>query len=80
MKVAIVRIGNSRGVRLPKAVLDQAGFDAAADLTVEDGRIVLTPVDAPRRGWAEAFAGDPAGDLGEDDIAWLESSLADEDT
>src|ERR1700761_7374247 len=59
MKVAIVPIGNSRGVRLPKTVLDQLGFGAEAELAVEDGRVTLTPLKSPRRGWAEAFAKDP---------------------
>jgi antitoxin MazE len=64
MKVAIVPIGNSRGVRLPKTVLDQVGFGedaelSVAELSVEAGRIVLAPAGAARRGWAEAFAADP---------------------
>ncbi|HEX3917253.1 MAG TPA: AbrB/MazE/SpoVT family DNA-binding domain-containing protein [Caulobacteraceae bacterium] len=78
MKVAIVQIGNSRGVRLPKAVLEQVGLEAEADLSVEDGRIVLTPVALPRRGWAEAFAAHPDEERSED-RDWLEAPLADEE-
>jgi antitoxin MazE len=76
MKVAIIPIGNSRGVRLPKAVLDQVGFGDEADLEVENGRVVLKPIAAPRQGWAEAFAADPAPELSEEDTDWLEASLA----
>jgi len=80
MKVAIIPIGNSRGVRLPKAVLEQVGFGAEADLLVEDGRVVLTPLREARLGWAEAFAADPAGDLSAEDHDWLDAPLAsDED-
>ena len=43
MKVSIVSVGNSRGVRLPKAVLEQCQFADAAELTVEDGRVIITP-------------------------------------
>jgi len=78
MKVAIVPIGNSRGVRLPKTVLEQVGFDAEAELTVEDGRVVLSPVAEVRAGWAEAFDADPA-DLSDEDHEWLEATLTEDD-
>jgi antitoxin MazE len=80
MKVAIVSIGNSRGVRLPKTVLDQLGFGAEAELAIEDGRVTLTPLRAPRRGWAEAFAAQPPEDLTPEDHDWLDGPLlGDED-
>jgi antitoxin MazE len=72
VKVAIVAIGNSRGVHLPKAVLDQVGLGDEAELGVENGRIVLAPFAAPRRGWAEAFHASPARET-EEDHDWLEA-------
>jgi antitoxin MazE len=56
MKIDIVPIGNSRGIRLPKAVIEQCGFGDAVDLVVEAGRVILSPAATPRAGWAEAFA------------------------
>ncbi len=81
MKVAIVPIGNSRGVRLPKALLDQYKFTDAAELTVEDGRIVLSPLGAPRAGWAQAFAAAPQDARTDEEEDWLEAPLdaADDD-
>lgn len=79
MKVSLIQVGNSRGVRLPKAVLDQCEFVQDAELSVEDGRIVLTPIKAARDGWAAAFAADPAGDLSEEEQDWLDAPLVDED-
>lgn len=80
MKVAIVQIGNSRGVRLPKVVLDQLGFGAEAELEVEDGKVTLAPLKTPRSGWAEAFAQDPVEALTPEDDDWLDAPLAgDED-
>jgi antitoxin MazE len=79
VKVAIIPVGNSRGLRLPKAVLDQCRFTDAAELTVEDGRIVLTPITAPRAGWAEAFAADAPTELNDEDREWLEAPLADDE-
>ncbi len=75
MKVSIVPVGNSRGVRLPKAVLEQCEFKDTAELTVEGGRVVLTPVGASRAGWAGAFAACPAEVLSDDERDWLGAPL-----
>jgi antitoxin MazE len=56
VRASIVRIGNSRGLRIPKAVLEQVGIGDEVDLSVEDGRLVVRPVGRPRAGWAEAAA------------------------
>jgi antitoxin MazE len=55
MKTRIVRIGNSKGVRLPKAVLDQCRLEDEVDLEVEDNHLVIRPIHAPRSGWDQAF-------------------------
>ena len=60
MKVDLVRIGNSRGLRIPKALIDQCGFEDAVDLRVEDGRLVIAPNRPTRQGWREAFRSAPA--------------------
>ena len=57
MQVTIRNIGNSKGVVLPKPLLAQAGLgeDQIAQMTVEDGAIVLRKATLPpRTGWAEA--------------------------
>ena len=55
MKVAIRKIGNSRGVVLPKPVLAQAGLENEAELTIEGGAVVLRKPKRPVRvGWAAA--------------------------
>lgn len=55
MKVKLVRIGNSRGVRIPKSVLEQCGLRQAADLRIEKNRLILVSEHRPRQGWEEAF-------------------------
>ena len=55
MRAKIVRIGNSRGVRLPKALLDQCRFEEDVEIETRGGAIVIRPVQAPRAGWEEAF-------------------------
>jgi antitoxin MazE len=56
MLISVVQIGNSRGVRLPKAILEQLKISDRLEMEVEDSRIVLKPVPrAPRQGWDTAF-------------------------
>ena len=50
----IVRIGNSRGIRVPKLLLDQADLPDDVELRAEPGRIVVSAAKRPREGWAEA--------------------------
>ena len=52
----IVRIGNSRGIRVPKALLEQAQLGDGVELHAEPGRLVVRPIRQPRAGWAEAAA------------------------
>jgi len=54
MKTKIVRIGNSRGVRIPKPLLDEAGLEGDVELRVVDSGIIIENIGAPRAGWAKA--------------------------
>ncbi len=56
MKTRLVRIGNSRGIRLPKLVIEEAGLSDEVELRVRLGAIVIAPAAGPRAGWAEAAA------------------------
>ncbi|HEU5314905.1 MAG TPA: AbrB/MazE/SpoVT family DNA-binding domain-containing protein [Chloroflexota bacterium] len=53
MRASIVRIGNSRGLRIPKALLEQCAIGDEVDLSVEDGRLIVSPHRRVREGWAE---------------------------
>jgi len=53
-KARIVRIGNSRGIRVPKVLLDQAQLPDEIELHAELGRLVVQASRRPRTGWAEA--------------------------
>ena len=54
MKARLVRIGNSRGIRLPKPLIEEVGLDDEVELRVRGGAIVILPSNAPRAGWADA--------------------------
>lgn len=84
MRAAIRKLGNSSGVIIPKSMLAEIGVGAGdpVDLSLEDGRIAITPVKRrPREGWSEASkqiaeAGDDAlvwpefGNDADDDLTW----------
>jgi antitoxin MazE len=50
----IVRIGNSRGIRVPKLLLDQADLPDEVELRAEPGRLVVSAAKRAREGWAAA--------------------------
>jgi antitoxin MazE len=55
MKVELVRVGNSRGIRIPKPIIEQCGFQDAVELRIENDHLVIAPARRPREGWEEAF-------------------------
>jgi antitoxin MazE len=55
VRTRIVRIGNSRGVRIPKLLLDQTGLGEEVELVVQRDRVVIRPVQRARSGWEEQF-------------------------
>ena len=55
MKTRIVAIGNSRGVRIPKPLLEQTGLSGEVEISAEDNALVIRPAKRPRAGWAAAF-------------------------
>lgn len=54
MKTKLVSIGNSRGVRLPKPLILQAGLTDEVELRVRDGAIIISRMNFPRDGWSDA--------------------------
>lgn len=54
MKTKIIRIGNSQGVRIPKALLEQAGLEGEVELRITESGIVIESASAPRAGWGTA--------------------------
>ena len=54
MKAKLVRIGNSRGIRLPKPLIEQAGLTDEVELEARNGAIVISPANVARVGWEDA--------------------------
>lgn len=55
MKTTIIRIGNSRGIRIPKALLEQTGLNGEVELKATKDSIVIRSRSKPRAGWAKSF-------------------------
>ena len=55
MRARIVKIGNSRGIRIPKPLLDQSGIINEVELEVGKNQITIRPVKNVRSGWDNAF-------------------------
>jgi antitoxin MazE len=54
VKTRIIRIGNSRGIRIPKTLLDEANLPEEVELHAEPGQLLVRAVRRPRSGWAAA--------------------------
>ena len=55
MRASLVQIGNSRGVRIPKAFVKQAGLGDEVDIQVRGSTVVIRAVKRVRAGWEESF-------------------------
>jgi antitoxin MazE len=55
MEVSIIQIGNSKGLRLSKTILDKYQIKEKLEMILENDHIILRPFKEPRQGWSEAF-------------------------
>ncbi len=55
MIAKIIRIGNSRGIRIPKTLLEQTGVSDEVELEVKNNHIIIKPAQKPRKGWQDKF-------------------------
>ena len=54
MKTRIIRIGNSRGIRIPKSFIEDAGLESEVQIRVVESGVLIEKVHSPRAGWSEA--------------------------
>ena len=55
MELSIINIGNSKGIRLSKTILEKYNIHDKIEVILEKGFIVLKPKTEPRVGWEKAF-------------------------
>lgn len=80
MKARLVPIGNSRGIRLPKPLIEEAQLTEEVEIKLVQGSIVISSLRRPRAGWVEAARSirergddvllDPSAPTKFDDLEW----------
>ena len=55
MELSIIQIGNSKGFRLSKTLIEKYNIKDKVELILEKGYIILKPISSPRKGWDKAF-------------------------
>jgi antitoxin MazE len=55
MKTGIIKIGNSKGLRLSKTILEKYNIGDEVELILEKEHIIIRPIEEPRKNWNEAF-------------------------
>lgn len=66
MKAKLIRVGNSQGIRIPKPIIEECRLGKTVEITVENNRLIVTPVRGIREGWEEAFR--EMGEKGDDEL------------
>lgn len=55
MELSIIQIGNSKGFRLSKTLIDKYNIKDKVELILEKGYFILKPISQPRKDWDIAF-------------------------
>ena len=55
MEVSVIQIGNSKGIRFSKTILEKYNIKNKVNLILEKGKIIILPISTPRKGWEKAF-------------------------
>ena len=56
MKSTLIQIGNSKGIRIPKSMLEQCNLKKDIELIIQKNAIVIKPLNQKRKGLKiEAF-------------------------
>jgi antitoxin MazE len=55
METSIIKIGNSKGIRLNKSILKKYNINKKVEVILESGRIILIPIIKPRNNWEASF-------------------------
>ena len=55
MEVSVVKIGNSKGIRFSKTVIERYNIRDTVEMILDKGHIIIKPLSRPRKGWDKAF-------------------------
>jgi antitoxin MazE len=55
MEAKLIKIGNSQGIRIPKPILEQCGFEKMVNIEVRGHTLIIKATSEHRKGWDKAF-------------------------
>jgi antitoxin MazE len=55
MEISVIQIGNSKGFRLNKTLIEKYNIKDKVELILKKGQIIIKPISSPRKGWEKAF-------------------------
>jgi len=55
MRINVIKVGNSKGLRIPKSILEEYRITNSVELKLKDGYIELRPIKKPRENWTKEF-------------------------
>lgn len=55
MEVSVIKIGNSKGIRFTKTIIERYNIRDTVDLIMNKGQIIIKPLARPRKGWEKVF-------------------------
>lgn len=76
MIAKVIQIGNSKGIRIPKIMIEEIGAPESVELIIEDQKLVIKPIHNPRKNWGEAFkkmAKEKDDHLLDENSEWIEN-------
>ncbi|HET6992527.1 MAG TPA: AbrB/MazE/SpoVT family DNA-binding domain-containing protein [Bacteroidia bacterium] len=70
MKTSLIQIGNSKGIRIPKSLIEQYQLSGEIELIPSNTGLLITSSRKPRSGWDEAFKNSTPEQKESDGLAW----------
>ena len=70
MKTNLIQIGNSKGIRIPKSLIEQYQLSGEIELIPSKDGLLITASSKPRNGWEEIFKNSVAGQMDAESTAW----------
>jgi antitoxin MazE len=55
MELSVISIGNSKGIRLSKTILEKYNIKNTVDVVLEKNYFSIRPSSTPRKNWEKAF-------------------------
>jgi antitoxin MazE len=70
MKANLIQIGNSKGIRIPKSLIEQYQLEGKIELIPSQTGLLITASERPRSSWEDSFKKAEPGRKDADGLAW----------